>query len=45
MRLVIGATGTNGRTVLDRLAKSGERTRALVRSPSKAAEEHANLFR
>jgi uncharacterized protein YbjT (DUF2867 family) len=36
MILVIGATGTNGREVVRRLAAAGHRVRALVRSPAKA---------
>ncbi len=36
MILVIGATGTNGREVLQRLAGAGHRVRALVRNPAKA---------
>src|SRR5829696_7726371 len=34
--LVIGATGTNGREVVQRLSASGHAVRALVRSPAKA---------
>ena len=36
MILVIGATGTNGREVVRRLAGAGHRVRALVRDPAKA---------
>ncbi len=36
MILIVGATGTNGRMVLDGLAKAGVRARALVRNPTKA---------
>jgi uncharacterized protein YbjT (DUF2867 family) len=36
MILVIGATGTNGREVVQRLAGAGHRVRALVRDPEKA---------
>ena len=36
MILVIGATGTNGREVVQRLAGAGHRVRALVRNPAKA---------
>jgi len=36
MILVIGATGTNGREVVQRLAGAGHRVRALVRDPAKA---------
>jgi uncharacterized protein YbjT (DUF2867 family) len=36
MILVIGATGTNGREVVQRLAEAGHWVRALVRSPEKA---------
>lgn len=36
MILVIGATGTNGREVVQRLDAAGHRVRALVRSPAKA---------
>lgn len=38
MILVVGATGTNGREVVDRLAAAGARVRALVRNPAKAAD-------
>jgi uncharacterized protein YbjT (DUF2867 family) len=38
MILVIGATGTNGKEVVRRLAKSGVPVRALVRDPSRAKE-------
>jgi uncharacterized protein YbjT (DUF2867 family) len=38
MILVIGATGTNGREVVDRLVKVGARVRAMVRDPAKAAD-------
>ncbi len=36
MILVIGATGTNGREVVNRLVASGRKVRAMVRSPLKA---------
>ncbi len=36
MILVIGATGTNGREVVRRLAGAGQRVRALVRDPARA---------
>jgi uncharacterized protein YbjT (DUF2867 family) len=36
MILVIGATGTNGREVVQRLAREGKQVRALVRNPAKA---------
>lgn len=36
MILVIGATGTNGREVVQRLAGAGHRVRALVRNPANA---------
>ena len=38
MILVVGATGTNGREVVNRLAEAGERVRVLVRDPDKAAD-------
>ena len=38
MILVVGATGTNGREVVHRLADSGQSVRALVRNPDKAGE-------
>jgi uncharacterized protein YbjT (DUF2867 family) len=38
MILVVGATGTNGREVVTRLAAAGRRVRALVRSPAKFAD-------
>jgi len=38
MILVVGATGTNGREVVDRLVGMEVRVRALVRNPAKAAE-------
>jgi uncharacterized protein YbjT (DUF2867 family) len=38
MILVVGATGTNGREVVTRLAAAGQRVRALVRDPAKAAD-------
>jgi uncharacterized protein YbjT (DUF2867 family) len=37
MILVVGATGTVGREVVARLAERGQRVRALVRSPERAA--------
>jgi uncharacterized protein YbjT (DUF2867 family) len=37
MILVVGATGTNGREVLNRLVAAGRPARALVRDPEKAA--------
>jgi uncharacterized protein YbjT (DUF2867 family) len=38
MILVVGATGTNGREVVARLAQAGRPVRALVRDPAKATE-------
>jgi uncharacterized protein YbjT (DUF2867 family) len=38
MILVIGATGTNGREVVARLAAAGEKVRALVRDPGRAGD-------
>lgn len=38
MILVIGATGTNGREVVERLAAGGHPVRALVRNPAKAGD-------
>ena len=38
MILVVGATGTNGREVVHRLADSGRAVRALVRNPSRAGD-------
>jgi uncharacterized protein YbjT (DUF2867 family) len=38
MILVVGATGTNGREVVERLAASGRAVRAMVRNPKKADE-------
>jgi uncharacterized protein YbjT (DUF2867 family) len=38
MILVLGATGTNGREVVLRLAAAGQRVRAMVRNPSKAGD-------
>jgi uncharacterized protein YbjT (DUF2867 family) len=38
MILVVGATGTNGREVVNRLDASGVRVRALVRDPDRAGE-------
>jgi uncharacterized protein YbjT (DUF2867 family) len=38
MILVVGATGTNGREVVGRLADAGQAVRALVRNPAKAGE-------
>jgi uncharacterized protein YbjT (DUF2867 family) len=38
MILVIGATGTNGREVVARLAAAGEKVRALVRDPDRAED-------
>ncbi len=38
MILVIGATGTNGREVVQRLAGAGHRVRALVRNPDRAGD-------
>lgn len=38
MILVVGATGTNGREVVDRLVASGAAVRALVRDPDRAAD-------
>jgi uncharacterized protein YbjT (DUF2867 family) len=37
MILVVGATGTNGREVVSRLAGAGAKVRALVRDPDRAA--------
>lgn len=37
MRLVVGATGTNGREIVQRLANAGVEVRALVRNVAKAA--------
>ena len=36
MILVVGATGTNGREVIEQLAASGQSVRAMVRNPAKA---------
>jgi uncharacterized protein YbjT (DUF2867 family) len=38
MILVVGATGTNGREVVHRLADSGRAVRALVRNPARAGD-------
>ena len=38
MILVTGATGTNGRAVVERLAATGAQVRALVRDPARAAD-------
>jgi uncharacterized protein YbjT (DUF2867 family) len=38
MILVVGATGTNGREVVSRLAAAGHRVRAMVRQPSRASD-------
>ncbi|MBV8349358.1 MAG: NmrA family NAD(P)-binding protein, partial [Mycolicibacterium sp.] len=38
MILVVGATGTNGREVVSRLAATGQGVRAAVRNPAKAEE-------
>jgi uncharacterized protein YbjT (DUF2867 family) len=38
MILVVGATGTNGREVVNRLAAAGEHIRAMVRNPAKAGD-------
>jgi uncharacterized protein YbjT (DUF2867 family) len=38
MILVLGATGTNGREVVLRLAAAGQRVRAMVRNPFKAGD-------
>jgi len=38
MRLVVGATGTNGREVVQQLAREGVAVRALVRNVEKAAD-------
>ena len=38
MILVLGATGTNGREVVLRLAAAGQRVRAMVRNPNKAGD-------
>jgi uncharacterized protein YbjT (DUF2867 family) len=41
MILVVGASGTNGREVVSRLAQAGQRVRAMVRDPGKAGELRA----
>jgi uncharacterized protein YbjT (DUF2867 family) len=38
MILVTGATGTNGRAVVERLAAAGAKVRALVRDPARAVD-------
>src|SRR6185312_16047922 len=38
MILVVGATGTNGREVVHRLAEAGKAVRALVRDPARAGD-------
>ncbi len=38
MILIIGATGTNGREILNQLREAGERARAMVRNPAKAED-------
>jgi uncharacterized protein YbjT (DUF2867 family) len=38
MILVVGATGTNGREVVSRLAAAGQPVRAMARNPAKAGE-------
>jgi len=45
MILVVGATGTNGRAVLDRLAERGHEVRALVRDPSKVSADRVEVVR
>ena len=38
MILITGATGNNGRELVRQLVAAGQRVRALVRNPAKAAE-------
>jgi uncharacterized protein YbjT (DUF2867 family) len=38
MLLIVGATGTNGREILGRLAGAGQPARAMVRNPAKAGD-------